>query len=148
MASSLRAAPQTGPRPVTSPSNSPPLPALSTTAALQRAPSRALSGSHSRPFPIAPARPGPAGSTCVSELALLLLLLAIEIAPGGGGGGGTGGGRGSPIDTSRPAKGKGEPELRSAQRCDVAPRTSYRGRGMMTPAPSGRGSQEAGRAGD
>lgn len=54
-----------------------------------------------------------ARSTCVAELALLLLLLAIETAPSGGGGGGNdGGGGGCPIDTSRPARGKGEPELR------------------------------------
>lgn len=50
--------------------------------------------------------------TCVAELALLLLLLAIETATSGGGGGGSGGSSGRPIDTSRPARGKGEPGLR------------------------------------
>lgn len=84
--------------------------------------SRASAGAIACPlsFPHPPGSPGtPAGSTCVSELALLLFLLAIEIAPGGGGsssGGGTDGGSGRPIDTSRPGKGKGELQLRCPAR--------------------------------
>lgn len=114
VASSLRAAPLTAPTrppPVSTavPPGSPPPPVPSHTATLRRAPSRApISGSPlPAPFPKAPQHArAPAGSTWVSELALLLLLLAIELAPGGGGGGGgTGGGGGSPIDASRPAKG-------------------------------------------
>ena len=79
---------------------------------------------------------------CVTELALLLLLLAIETAPSGGGGGGSGGGSGRPIDTSRPARGEGEPELR---RTVLRRRCSYVLEGALADDAARRG---AGHAGD
>ncbi|XP_012518358.1 PREDICTED: vacuolar protein sorting-associated protein 37A [Propithecus coquereli] len=117
--SSLRANPWTYPQP-SLPSPYQPLSAFLRpphSSWRHRAPSRVH---RSRPVSTSPTRPSPrraaaeARSTCVAELALLLLLLAIETALGGGGGGGSGGGSGCPIDTSHPARGKGEPELRCA----------------------------------
>lgn len=135
------------PPPPATPLRAPPAP-------FQLAPSRTLPGPPSPPpphFPIPPARPPPppaagARSTCVTELALLLLLLAIETALGGGGGGGSGGGSGCPIDTSRPARGEGEPALRRTElRRRVASRTSWRRRRLRLMTRRAQGAGHAGR---
>lgn len=143
MASSPRAALLTGPPtryPL--PRRPPPGPPQPRFSERHRAPSQ---------LPTPPGSLGtPAGSTCVSELALLLFLLAIEKAPGGGGsgGGGTDGGSGRPIDTSRPGKGKGELQLccpaRRRRTSNVPARARHDDAGRRGGGALGR----AGRAGD